>query len=212
MTYDRLLHADREPQNWLTYSGDYAGHRYSPLSQINRTNVKNLQLKWSYHPLYAKNGNNQNKMENTPLVVDGIMYTGTALEAVALDAVTGRQFWKLPRPLDPKAYYNAYEVNKGHGDRRRHVVLGNGRLPPARDRRQDRPRDLGQSPGRLQEGLPVQRRAARRPEHGDPRTGDQRSRRQLLGGGLRHQDRQGTLAIRHRADVGGCARGEDLGG
>jgi alcohol dehydrogenase (cytochrome c) len=52
-------------------------------------------------------------MENTPLVVDGIMYTGTALEVVALDAVTGRQYWKLARTLDPKEYYNAYEVNKG---------------------------------------------------------------------------------------------------
>ena len=113
VTYDRLLRADREPQNWLSYSGNYSGHRYSPLTQINRTNVKYLQLKWSYHPLYAKNSNAQNKMENTPLVVDGIMYTGTALEAVALDAVTGRQYWKLARPLDPKAYYNAYEVNKG---------------------------------------------------------------------------------------------------
>jgi alcohol dehydrogenase (cytochrome c) len=115
VTYDRLLHSDREPQNWLMYSGNYLGHRFSALSQINRANVKNLQLKWSYHPLYAKNTNNQNKMENTPLVVDGIMYTGTALEVVALDAVTGRQFWKLSRPLDPKAYYNAYEVNKGVG-------------------------------------------------------------------------------------------------
>ncbi len=113
VTYDRLLRADREPQNWLSYSGNYAGHRYSPLSQINRTNVKSLQLKWSYHPLYAKNTNSQNKMENTPLVVDGILYTGTALETVALDAVTGRQYWKLSRPLDPKEYYNAYEVNKG---------------------------------------------------------------------------------------------------
>jgi alcohol dehydrogenase (cytochrome c) len=113
VTYDRLLHADREPHNWLSYSGNYAGHRYSPLSQINRSNVRYLQLKWSYHPLYAKNGNAQSKMENTPLVVDGIMYTGTALEAVALDAITGREYWKLSRPLDPKAYYNAYEVNKG---------------------------------------------------------------------------------------------------
>jgi alcohol dehydrogenase (cytochrome c) len=113
VTYNRLLRADREPQNWLSYSGNYAGHRYSPLSQINGTNVKYLQMKWTYQPLYAKNGNAQNKMENTPLVVDGIMYTGTALEAVALDAVTGRQYWKLARPLDPKAYYNAYEVNKG---------------------------------------------------------------------------------------------------
>ena len=113
VTYDRLLRADREPHNWLSYSGNYSGHRYSPLSQINRSNIKYLQLKWSYHPLYTKNGNSQNKMENTPLVVDGIMYTGTALEVVALDAVTGRQYWQLSRPLDPKAYYNAYEVNKG---------------------------------------------------------------------------------------------------
>jgi alcohol dehydrogenase (cytochrome c) len=113
VTYDRLLHADREPHNWLSYSGNYAGHRYSPLTQINRSNVKNLQMKWSYHPLYTKNGNSQNKMENTPLVIDGIMYTGTALEVVALDASTGRQYWKFARPLDPKEYYNAYEVNKG---------------------------------------------------------------------------------------------------
>ena len=113
VTYDRLLHADREPHNWLSYSGNYAGHRYSPLTQINRSNIKNLQMKWSYHPLYTKNGNSQNKMENTPLVVDGIMYTGTALEVVALDAVTGRQYWKFARALDPKEYYNAYEVNKG---------------------------------------------------------------------------------------------------
>jgi len=113
VTYDRLLHADREPQNWLTYSGGYSANRYSLLTQINRDNVKNLQLKWVYHPIYQKTAKNQSKMENTPLVVDGIMYTGTALEVVALDAVSGRPFWKLSRPLDPTAYYNAYEVNKG---------------------------------------------------------------------------------------------------
>ena len=32
---------------------------------------------------------------------------------VALDAVTGRQYWKLSRPFNPTTYYNAYEVNKG---------------------------------------------------------------------------------------------------
>src|ERR1700742_3643631 len=84
VTYDRLLHADSEPQNWLTYSGGYSGIRYSSLSQINRGNVKNLQMKWVYHPIYTKTEKNQSKMENTPLVVNGIMYTGTALEAVAL--------------------------------------------------------------------------------------------------------------------------------
>src|SRR5947209_151269 len=103
VTYERLLHADREPQNWLTYSGSYSGIRYSPLNQINRDNVKNLELKWVYHPRYTKFTNNQSKMENTPIVVDGVMYTGTALEVVALDAATGRPYWKLPHPLDPNA-------------------------------------------------------------------------------------------------------------
>ena len=113
VTYDNLLHTDREPQNWLTYSGGYASQRYSALKQVNRDNVKNLQMKWVYRPIYQKTDHNQSKMENTPLVVDGVVYTGTALEVVALDAVTGRQFWKVSRPLDPTAYYNAYEVNKG---------------------------------------------------------------------------------------------------
>jgi alcohol dehydrogenase (cytochrome c) len=112
-TSDRLLHADSEPQNWLTYSGGYASQRYSSLAQVNRQNVKNLQMKWVYRPAYQQTAHNQSKMENTPLVVNGIVYTGTALEVVALDAVTGRQYWKVSRPLDPNAYYNAYQVNKG---------------------------------------------------------------------------------------------------
>src|SRR4051812_6480702 len=111
VTYDRLLHSEREPQNWLTYSGAYNGNRYSALDQINRSNVKNLQLKWVYHPIYGRGGTG--KMENTPLVVEGVLFTGTQTEIVALDAVTGRQFWKYDRPLDPNAYYNAYQVNKG---------------------------------------------------------------------------------------------------
>ncbi len=36
VTYQRLLHAEQEPENWLTYSGTYDGHRYSRLDQINR--------------------------------------------------------------------------------------------------------------------------------------------------------------------------------
>ena len=46
VTHERMLHADREPQNWLTYSGGYASMRYSELTQIDRGNVKGLQLKW----------------------------------------------------------------------------------------------------------------------------------------------------------------------
>ena len=160
VTYDRILHPDREPQNWLTYSGSYAGHRYSPLTQINRDNVKNLQMKWVYHPIYLKTGNNQSKMENTPLVVDGIMYTGTALRSGGAGRRYGPPVLEVSRPLDPKAYYNAYEVNKGMAIAGRHAVLGDGRLPSAGHRYQDRPRDLGQGDGGVAEGLPVQRGAA----------------------------------------------------
>ena len=46
VTFDRLLHADKEPQNWLTYSGTVGGQRYSPLTQITPANVKNLELQW----------------------------------------------------------------------------------------------------------------------------------------------------------------------
>ena len=111
VTYQRLLHADQEPQNWLTYSGGYASNRYSLLTQINRDNVKNLQMKWVYHPI----GPQDEKMENTPLVVDGVLYAGTMTEVVALDAVTGRQYWKLSRPFNPDDYprQRVYLVNKG---------------------------------------------------------------------------------------------------
>ncbi len=111
VTFDRLLHANREPQNWLTYSGGYASHRYSPLTQINRANVKDLQLKWVYHPT----GPETAKMENTPLVVDGVMYAGSMTEVVALDAVTGRQYWKVSRPFNLNDYtgQHVYRVNKG---------------------------------------------------------------------------------------------------
>ena len=46
VTYDRLLHADHEPQNWLTYSGDYSGRRFSALDQINAGNAGTLTAKW----------------------------------------------------------------------------------------------------------------------------------------------------------------------
>ena len=117
VTYNRILHADQEPQNWLTYSGGYASHRYSTLTQINRGNVKNLQMQWVYRPSEA--GRHEGKMENTPLVVDGVLYAGSAQEIVALDAVTGRQYWKYSRPLSSSNYYNAYVDNRG-------VAIANG--------------------------------------------------------------------------------------
>jgi len=68
VTFDRILHADREPQNWLSYSGTPMNQRYSGLTQITPANVKNLQLQWIWQARSLE------KFEATPLVVDGVMY------------------------------------------------------------------------------------------------------------------------------------------
>ena len=84
VTSERLLRASAEPQNWLTYSGGYASHRYSLLTEITPGNVKNLEQKWTFQSESLQN------FEPTPLVVDGIMYlTQNINDVVALDAISG---------------------------------------------------------------------------------------------------------------------------
>ena len=88
VTPERLASAANEPQNWLTYSGNYSSTRYSPLNQITSANVANLKLQWVYQATVAGN------WQTTPIVVDGIMYITQRLnDVVALDAQTGRAFW-----------------------------------------------------------------------------------------------------------------------
>src|ERR1700677_1391248 len=93
VSFQRILNAHKEPQNWLTYWGDYQGTHYSRLKSITAENVKTLQAQWSFQ--FA--GTN---VENTPLVVDGIMFvTGALNNAAALDARTGRPIWRYSRRL-----------------------------------------------------------------------------------------------------------------
>ncbi len=47
LTFERLRNAQAEPQNWLTYWGNYEGHHFSPLKQITQANVSKLQAQWS---------------------------------------------------------------------------------------------------------------------------------------------------------------------
>jgi alcohol dehydrogenase (cytochrome c) len=97
VTSERVLHADKEPQNWLTYGGGYASQRYSLLTQLNPTNAKDLKLKWVYRPKYLE------KMEATPLVVDGVLYTVQNSEVAAIDAATGRIFWTFHYAVPPES-------------------------------------------------------------------------------------------------------------
>lgn len=88
VSFDRILHAAEEPQNWLTYSGTLSGQRFSPLTQLTPANVNNLELAW------LRQVDSAVKFEATPLVVEGIMYTvRPENDVVALDAATGRVRW-----------------------------------------------------------------------------------------------------------------------
>ncbi|SVE52174.1 uncharacterized protein METZ01_LOCUS505028, partial [marine metagenome] len=48
VTYERLLTAEAEPHNWLSYSGTYKSQRHSLLEEVSKTNVKTLELKWVF--------------------------------------------------------------------------------------------------------------------------------------------------------------------
>ncbi len=82
-------------ENWIAVGNDRGGMRFSPLDQINRTNVAKLKLAWTY-----RTGEGTKTCECTPLVIDGRMYiTTNRLRAVALDAATGKEIWSF-NPFD----------------------------------------------------------------------------------------------------------------
>src|SRR5713101_7228001 len=108
VSFDRILGANKEPQNWLTYSGTTMSQRHSPLTQVTPENVKNLELQWVYQARSLE------KFEATALVVDGIMYTVQAPnDVIALDAVTGRVFWTYQFAVSPQARPCCGRINRG---------------------------------------------------------------------------------------------------
>ena len=88
-TEQRMLTADKDPANWLTYYGNYQGWRHSGLKQIDRSNIKNLHVKWTLQTGLDSG------FQATPIVVDGVMYIGTSLQNVfAIDAASGNVLWR----------------------------------------------------------------------------------------------------------------------
>ncbi len=79
--------------DWPTYNGNLNGNRYSALNEIDTTTVRRLAPAWMF-PIA-----NANRLEGTPVVVDGTMFVTTANEAYALDAASGRPIWHYARPL-----------------------------------------------------------------------------------------------------------------
>jgi quinoprotein glucose dehydrogenase len=98
-------------REWQHYGGDPGASRYSPLDQINRSNVKRLKIAWTHSTEDAVE-RPATTIECTPIVVDGVMYVTTAmLQVRALDAATGKMLWNF----DPSAgrRRGAPGVNRG---------------------------------------------------------------------------------------------------
>ena len=108
VTFERLLNASAEPHNWLTYSGTYMSQRHTGLTQIRPSNVGDLELKWVFQAQSLES------FETTPLVVDGVMYlTEAPNTALALDARTGRPFWRYQYTPSADSRPCCGRVNRG---------------------------------------------------------------------------------------------------
>jgi quinohemoprotein ethanol dehydrogenase len=106
----RLIKADQQPGNWMSYGRTYSEQRFSPLKQINDQNVGQLALAW-YVDIDTRRG-----QEATPIVVDGVMYFTTAWSKVfAVKAATGEQLWSYDPTVPPEWAINACcdVVNRG---------------------------------------------------------------------------------------------------
>lgn len=91
------------PDTWPTYNGDYTGQRYSPLSQINSSNVNTLGLAWTHKVdfgsgSYAQQASEGRRIKATPLLVDGVLYFTITDNVWAMDALTGRELWHYSWP------------------------------------------------------------------------------------------------------------------
>jgi alcohol dehydrogenase (cytochrome c) len=90
-----ILTSSRRPSEWLTYAGNYAGHRHSTLSGISKRNVRDLRVAW-----VAQLRSAQEFLEASSIVASGVLFTSESPEGVvALDAATGKKVWQFSRPV-----------------------------------------------------------------------------------------------------------------
>src|SRR5216117_181866 len=99
------------PGDWPVYGRDPGGTRFSPLAQITRQNVTQLQVAWTYHtgmPDMSAMSHRPPSLEVTPIVVDGTMYVITPTGIIAaLDPATGAERWRYDAGVNP---------HRGYGD------------------------------------------------------------------------------------------------
>src|SRR6516225_10853472 len=107
-----------DPNNWPQYHRTGNAWRYSPLDQINKANIDKLKVAW-----IAQGGDITSGIQETPIVVDGIVYSITAWDHVAaLDGKTGKTLWRYQPRLDTLTYRILF------GPYSRGVAVGRGKV------------------------------------------------------------------------------------
>jgi quinoprotein glucose dehydrogenase len=106
--------ANAQRGDWTAYGHDAFGSRFSPLDQIDRTNVSRLAVAWTYRTGEASESTRRPaKFEATPLVVDGTMYLSTPFgRVIALDPATGREQWRFDAKVDHNGNWGDF-ANRG---------------------------------------------------------------------------------------------------
>ena len=106
VTFDRLKNAESEPGNWLTNHKTYDAKRFSPLDQINQSNIKNLHVAFVVQLGGSEPGGDKAhaREQSTPLVEDGFLYMTDGWDDVykidARDGKKGRIVWKMDPGVD----------------------------------------------------------------------------------------------------------------
>jgi alcohol dehydrogenase (cytochrome c) len=118
--YEKIRAADRNPNSWLTYSGTYDGHRFSPNIQITPANAHGLRMLWM-----RQYNTSEPSIETSPLVVDGYMFVTVPPNRVeALDARTGALIWSYDRALPAHLVLCCGSGNRGLAILGRMLYLG----------------------------------------------------------------------------------------
>lgn len=109
--------AQGEGADWPAYGRDGGGSRYSPLKEINRENVKNLKVAWTYRTGDVADGSRTaetSQFEATPIMVEGTLYLSTPFNrVVALDPVTGAERWGFDPKIDLSIPYAEGLTSRG---------------------------------------------------------------------------------------------------
>ena len=143
-TADDLKNDEKTPGDVLTYGMGYSQHRYSPLTQINRDNVKRLVPAWSYS--MADNRG----QEAQPLVKDGVIYITDHEKTVALDALTGKADLEIDDRVSARHHAGGLLRHRQPRRRavRRQALSHHARCAGDRARHQDRQGSLAHEVGR----------------------------------------------------------------